>query len=201
VFRQRIRARVSGAVFTGNLLVTVIGLALIWYGLMVVLLAFKSSPSFVNDISGYRTAYDYFAGLEPSDITARVRLLAGLAGLAAFIFFAFLAWKHLPRPYLARSELLLGEDERGTLIVEPRAVERAAEAAAREHPVVSDSAGHYHVDGVAVNVHVRRGTDLAETLRDVQSRVLDTLERHDLPSLPVSVTLTGFERRHRRELN
>jgi hypothetical protein len=201
VFRQRIRARVSGAVFTGNLLVTVIGLALIWYGLMVVLLAFKSSPSFVNDISGYRTAYDYLAGLEPSDITARVRLIAGLAGLAAFILFAFLAWKHLPRPYLARSDFLLGDEQRGTLIVEPRAVERAAEAAAREHPAVSDSAGRYHADGVAVSVHVRRGTDLAGTLRDVQSRVLDALKRHDLPPLPVSVTLTGFDRQQRRELN
>ena len=201
MFRQRIRARVSAAVFTGNLLVTVIGLALIWYGLMVVLLAFKSSPSFVNDISGYRTAYDYFAGLEPSDITARVRLIAGLAGLAAFILFDFLAWKNVPRPYLARSELLLREDPRGTVIVEPRAVERAAEAAAREHPAVSESTGRYEIDGVAVNVHVRRGTDLAETLRDVDRRVREALRRHDLPSLPVSVTLTGFDRRHRRELN
>ncbi len=201
MFRQRIRARVSGAVFTGNLLVTAVGLALIWYGLMVVLLAFKSSPGFVNDISGYRTVYDYFAGLEPSDITARVRLIAGLAGLAAFVVLGILAWKHLPRPYLARSELLLGEDERGTLIVEPRAVERAVEMAAREHPAVSESAGRYGIDGVAVNVHVERGTDLAETLRDVDRRVREALGRHDLPSLPVSVTLTGFDRRHRRELN
>jgi hypothetical protein len=201
VFRQRIRARVSGAVFTGNLLVTMIGLALIWYGLMVVLLAFKASASFVDEISGYRAAYDYFAGLEPSEITARVRLIAGLAGLAAFVVFGVLAWKHLPRPYLARSELLLGEDERGTLIVEPRAVERAAEIAAREHPAVSESAGRYEIDAVAVNVHVRRGTDLAETLRDVDRRVHEALQRHDLPSMPVRVTLTGFDRQHRRELN
>lgn len=185
----------------GTLLLILIGLGLIWYGLMVVLLAFKTSPSFVNDISGYRTAYDYFAGLEPSDITGRVRLIAGLAGLAAFILCAFLAWKQLPRPYLARGELLLGEEQRGTLIVEPRVVERAAEAAAREHPAVSDSAGRYEIGGVAVSVHVRRGSDLAGTLRDVQSRVLDALERHDLPPVPVSVTLTGFDRRHRRELN
>jgi len=201
VFRQRIRARVSGAVFTGNLLLILISLALIWYGLMVVLLGFKTSPSFVNDFSGYRTAYDYFEGLEPSDITARVRLIAGVVGLAAFVVFGILAWKHLPRPYLARSELLLGEDERGTLIVEPRAVERAVEMAAREHPAVSESAGRCEIDGVAVNVHVRRGTDLAETLRDVDRRVREALRLHDLPSLPVSVTLTGFDRQHRRELN
>lgn len=184
----------------GTFLLILVGLGLIWYGLMVALLAFKSSPSFVNEISGYRTAYNYFAGLEPSDITARVRLIAGLAGLAAFILFAFLAWKQLPRPYLARSDLLLGDNERGMLIVEPRAVERAAEAAAREHPAVSDSAGRYQVDGIAVTVHLRRGTDPAGTLRDVQSRVLATFKRHDLPPAPVSVTLTGFDRRHRREL-
>ena len=201
MFRQRIRARVSGAVFTGNILVTAIGLALVWYGLMVLLLSFKTSPSFVNDISGYRTVNDYFAGLEQSDITSRVRLIAGLAGLAAFVLFGILAWKHLPRPYLARGELLLGEDERGTLIVEPRAIERAVEMAAREHPAVSESAGRYEIDGIAVNVHVRRGTDLAETLRDVDRRVREALGRHDFPSLPVSVTLTGFDRRHRRELD
>ncbi len=201
MFRQRIRTHVSAAALTGNLLLTLIGLGLIWYGLMVVLLALKSSPSFVNDISGYRTAYNYFASLEPSEITTRVRLIAGLAGLAAFVVFGFLAWKHVPRPYLARSELLLGDDERGTLIVEPRAVERAAETAAREHPAVSEAAGRYEVDGVALNVHVRRGSDLAETLRDVDLRVREALGRHDLPTLPVSVTLTGFDRQHRRELN
>ena len=184
----------------GTVVLIVIGLGLIWYGLMVVLLAFKASPSFVNEVSGYRTAYDYLAGLNPSDITARVRLIAGLAGLATFILFAFLAWKQLPRPYLARSDLLLRDDARGTLIVEPRAVERAAETAAREHPAVSDSAGRYQVDGIAVSVHLRRGSDLAGTLRDVQSRVVATLKRHDLPPAPVSVTLTGFDRRHRREL-
>jgi hypothetical protein len=201
VFRQRIRTHVSATALTGNLLLTLIGLGLIWYGLMVVLLALKSSPNFVNDISGYRTAYSYFAGLEPSEITTRVRLIAGLAGLAAFVVFGFLAWKQIPRPYLARSELRLGDDERGTLIVEPRAVERAAEAAAREHPAVSEAAGRYEVDGVAINVHVRRGADLAGTLRDVDRRVREALDRHDLPTLPVNVTLTGFDRQHRRELN
>lgn len=201
MFRQRIRARVSAAVLTGNLLLILIGLGLIWYGLMVVLLAFKSSPSFVDDISGYRTAYEYFAGLQPSEITARVRLIAGLAGLAAFFLCVLLAWKHVPRPYLARNELLLGEDQLGTLIVEPRAVERAAEAAAREHPAVSETAARNEVDTVAVNVHVRQGTDLAETLRDVHRRVREALGDHDLPTLPISVTLTGFDRRHRRELN
>lgn len=201
MFRQRFRARVSAVVFTGNLLVSVIGLALIWYGLMVVLLAFKTSPSAVNDISAYRTVYNYFAGLEPSDIAARVRLVAGLAGLPAFVLFGFLCWKHIPRPYLARTELLLAGEQSGILTVEPRAVERAVEVAARQNPGVSDSAGRYEVDRVAVAVHVRRGTDLADTIRDVRRRVRDALAIHDLPPLPVSVTLTGFDRQNRRELN
>lgn len=201
MLRQRIRTRLSGVDFTGDLLLTLVGLGLIWYGLMVVLLAFKVSPGLVNDISAYRTAYDYFVGLQPSDITGRVRLIAGLVGLAAFLLLGVLAWKYVPRPYLARGELLLGDEPRGTLIVEPRAVERALEVAAGQHPAVTGSAARYEVDRVAVNVQVRRGTDLAETLRDIQRRGRESLQQHDLPTLPVSVTLTGFERRNRRELN
>jgi hypothetical protein len=199
VFRQRIRAHDSGAAFVAKVVLTLLGLGLIWYGLMVALLALKTSPSLVNDISGYRTAYNYFAGLQTGDITPRVRVIAGLGGFAAFILFGFLAWKLLPRPYLTRSKLLLKEEPRGALVVEPRVFERAAEAAAREHPAVSDTAGRYEVDGLGVNVRVGR-TDLVETLRDIQRRVLDALERHNLPKLPVSVTLTGFEGRPRREL-
>lgn len=32
-------------------------------------------------------------------------------------------------------------------------------------------------------------------------RVTHALEQHELPILPVNVTLAGYDRRHRRELN
>ena len=41
----------------------------------------------------------------------------------------------------------------------------------------------------------------AATLRDVHERVRDQLQRHDLPSLPVNVTLTAYHRTTRRELS
>jgi hypothetical protein len=37
-------------------------------------------------------------------------------------------------------------------------------------------------------------------LRDTQRRAADAIERHELPALPINVTLSGYDRRHRREL-
>ncbi len=39
-----------------------LALALVWYGVMVILLAAKVSPHTVNSISAYRTIYDTLAG-------------------------------------------------------------------------------------------------------------------------------------------
>ena len=200
IVRQSLRERRSPLVLLGLLLLVPVALALIWYGAMLVALAFKAPPETVNAISGYRDAYDFLASLEAGDVTGRVRLIASLAGLAAFVVFSFLAWKQVPRPYLARGELTLSEDRRGTSTVEPRAVERAVEVAARAHPSISDAMGRYGEDGVEVDVDLKRVGDVAGTLREVQRRVGEALHRHDLPDVPVSVTLTGFERQRRREL-
>lgn len=198
--RQRIRARGSAFAVVGLLPLVPVALGLIWYGAMLVALAFKAPPETVNAISGYREAYDYLADLQAADVTGNARLIAALAGLAAFALFAFLAWKQVPRPYLARSDLALSEDGRGTSTVEPRAIERAAEVASCGHPSVSDATGRYGEDGIAVDIDVKRAGDVPGTLRDVQRRVGAALKQHDLPDTPVSVTLTGFARQRRREL-
>ena len=198
--RQRLRGRSSPLAFLGLLLLVPLALALIWYGAMVVALAFKTSPETVNTISGYRDAYDFLAGLEAEDVSDRIRLITGLAGLAAFVVFGFLAWKQVPRPYLARGELTLSEDPRGTSTVEPRAIERAAEVAACADPSVSDATARHGEDGIDVDLDVRRASDVVGTLRRVQHRVGEALQRHDLPGVPIRVTLTGFDRQRRREL-
>lgn len=198
--RQRLRGRGSPLVFLGLLLLVPVALALIWYGAMLVALAFKTSPETVNAISGYRDAYDFLAELEAGDVTGRVRLTASLGGLAAFVVFGLLAWKQVPRPYLARGELTLAEHDRGTSTVEPRAIERAAEVTACAHPSVGDATGRYGEDGIDVNLDLKRAGDVLSTLREVQHRVGEALRRHDLPDVPVSVTLTGLERQRRREL-
>ena len=202
MLRQRLRIRVSPVAYLGDVLAVVAGGALVWYGLMLVLLGFKVSPSRIDQISAYRTIYDYFAGLAPGDITDRVRLIAGLAGFATFLLCAYLAWKKLPRPYLARSSLDLYEDELTTVSVEPRAIERAAEVAAREHPAVSGAAARYAAEeGLTVGVAVTQARGVPDTVHDVRDRVTAALAQHDLPQMPVNVTLTGFDRKHRRELN
>jgi len=95
--RQRIRQRNSPLVFFGRLLTFLFAVALIWYGVMVVLGALKVAPSTLNSISGYRTAYNYLAGLTlhgVDDGTTRA-IIAG-AGCLAFLVFGYLAFKEIP---------------------------------------------------------------------------------------------------------
>jgi hypothetical protein len=200
--RQRLRERTSPLVSLGRLVTLLFALVLIWYGLMTLLLALKMSPSTVNAISGYRTAFDWLSDLAPADVDgASTRAIIAATGVAAFLVFGFLALKQLPRPYLARRDLDLSADDRGEVTVEPRAIERLAEVAAISHPAVTDARGRYATDDLAVDLTVRRARDLATTLHDAQRRVVHALEQHKLPVLPVNVTLTGYDRRHKRELN
>lgn len=178
-----------------------IGLAMVWYGLMTLLLAVKVSPGTVNSLSGYRTVFDWISGLSPADVDggATRAIIAGV-GVASFLLFGYLAVKQLPRPYFARRELPLQSDEQGELRVEPRAVERLAEVAAGSEAAIAHARGRYSVDDLAVEVTVRRARDLAATLKATQDRVVGALAQHDLPAMPVNVTLSGYERRERREL-
>ena len=198
--RQRVRERSSVLAVVGRLVPLVLALALIWYGTMLLLLAVKVTPSTVNHLSGYRTAYDWLSGLTPAKVDGSgTRAIIAGAGIAAFLVFGFLALKQLPRPYLARRELSLSADPGGELTVEPRAVERIAEVAARAHPAVTQARGRYSVDDLTVDVTVRRAADVAQTLQNAQTRVAAALEQHELPPMPVNITLVGYDR-SRREL-
>jgi hypothetical protein len=199
--RQRLRTRTSALALVGRILVVLLALALVWAGLMLLLLALGVDPGTVDMLSGYRRAYDFLAGLGTGDVSDRARLVAAIAGVLAFLCFGYLALKEIPRPYLSRHELELGADERGTIVVEPRAIERVAEAAAAQHPAVAGAAGRYGGDDLALQITVRRAREVPETLADVQARVVAALERHGLPVIPVNLTLAGFERRTRRELD
>jgi hypothetical protein len=199
--RQRLRERTSPAMLLGRLVTLVFALALIWYGLMTFLLALKVSPSTVDSISGYRAGFDWLSDLTPSDVDgATTRAIVAAGGVAAFLVFGYLAFKQLPRPYLARRDLGLRDDDHGEVIVEPRAIERLAEAAATAHPAVTAARGRYSVDHLTVDLTVRRARDLADSLHDIQRRVAHALRRHELPSMPVNITLTGYQRRQRRDL-
>jgi len=200
MFRQRLRIGSSPLALLGRIVLVLFALALVWYGAMLVLLAFKVSPHTVNQLSGYRSAYNYVAGLQPQDITTDTRLIAGLAGLAGFLVFGYLALKEIPRPHLTRSELQLIDDEQGTVEVAPRAIERAVEGAALERDDVHEAAARYAGDEISVNLSVTRARELPDILRAVHARAREQLLGHGLPALPVNVTLTGYQRTRRREL-
>ncbi len=200
MLRQRIRTHTSTVGLAGRLVLVVVALACVWYGLMLVLLALKVAPASVNAISGYRTIFDWLSALAPPT-GSTPRLLVAAGGLLAFVLFGFLAWTQLPRPYLARGDVRLAGAPNGSLTIEPRAIERVAEAAAVGNRDVGAASGRYGTDDLAVLVRLTRARDVPAALADVRRRVHDALATHDLPDLPVNVTLGGFDRRHRRELD
>jgi hypothetical protein len=201
MFRQRLRARTFAlSRVVARALVVVFALALVWYGAMLVLLAFKVSPATIDDLCGYRTAYDYLTGLTSEDITDDARLIVGLAGLAAFLVFGYLAWREIPRPYFAHGDLRLGENDQGSVDVDARAVERVAEHAAMQHGGVAGARGLYHDDALGLEIVARRALDVPEVLYAARERAAESMDQHDLPPVPVNVTLTGLDRKNRREL-
>jgi hypothetical protein len=191
VIRQRINLRTPALAYAVRVLTLLLGLALLWYGLMVVLLAVKVSPHTVNSLSAYRTLYDKAAGIRGSDFTTPVRLIAGFGGLLAFLFFVYLALQEIPRPYLARGDVALDERGQGSTIVRPRAIER----------VVTGASGRMGDNELNVNIGVRRASTAADTLTDVRKRVAAALDHHQLPQLPVNVTVAGYDRTTTRELS
>ncbi len=201
MIRQRVNLRTPALAYIVRALAIVLALGLIWYGLMVVLLAVKVSSHTVNSISAYRTIYNAAAKLGTNDFTTAVRLIAGFGGLIAFLIFIYLALQELPRPYLTRGDMELSKDEHGAIRVEPRAIERVAEVAAARNDNVTSAVGRLGDEELNVSIALRRASTVADTLRDVRQRIRSDLERHELTSLPVNVTLTGYDRKTRRELS
>jgi len=202
MLRQRLRTRTSPLAFIQRLLELALALALIWYGLILAGLALDViGRASADTYSGYRTAYDFAADLLAGRASDSARLIAGIAGLFALLLLLTVALKQLPRPYLARHHLELEAGDRGTVTVEPRAVERLAEGIALQHPAVASASGRFATDDLAVLLEVRRARDLPDTLRTVQRSVSSGLERHGLPTVPVNVTLTSYDRSSKRELN
>lgn len=199
--RQRLRVEGSSlAQAVGRVLVALLGAAIAYYGLMLVLLALKVSPELVNDISGYRTAFDFLSGLDAEDISGSDRLVIAIVSLVLAAAAALLIWRGLPRPRLARHPLELPEGERGSTEIGPRAIERAVEGAALAHPAVVGARARYDEDGVALAVTARGAVTLVETLREVEERAFESLGAHQIQLQRVDVTLAGYDTPNGREL-
>ena len=197
--RQRLNVRTPSWRLVVRALTIVLALALIYGGAMVALLAAKVNPRTINDISAYRTLYNDAIGLRAADFTTAVSLIAGFGGLLVFLVFALLTLQALPRPYFARGRIDLPETVGGATVVRPRAVERVAEYAAQSSPQVVTAAGRLGDDELNVDVGVSDAGEATRTLAEVRRRVGEQLLRHELPPLPVNVTLTGYDRPTRRD--
>jgi hypothetical protein len=199
--RQRLRTQGSPlANAVARILVVLLGAALAYYGLMLVLLALKVSPAFVNDVSGYRTAFDYLAALSAGDISRSDRIVTAIVALLLAAVAAFLIWRGLPRPHLARHAIELSDGGRGTTEIGPRAVERAVESAALAHPAVVAARARYDDDGVVLLVTARHAATLAETLHEVEERAFESLAKHELELGRIDVMLAGYDTSKGREL-
>ncbi len=201
MLRQRVRAESStlaGLAVRG--LAALIGVALAYYGAMLLLLAVKVEPETINDLSGYRSVYDYLAGLEANDFGSSERLLIGLIALAVGLVAAFLAWRGLPRPHLARGPVTLQESEVGITEVQPRAMERAVECAAIGHAEVDRARARYEDGRLVLSVSARNAARLVETLREIEGLAHASLDRHQLSVDRVDLILASYNSPNRREL-
>jgi hypothetical protein len=201
MLRQRIRVEGSTtAAAVERVLAGLLGAAIAWYGLMLMMLAFKASPSFVNDISGYRTTFNYLSGLTAGDISSSDRLIVAAIALVLALSALFLLWRGIPRPRLARHDVTLTESDLGTTEIGPRAMERAVEAAALEHPAVVGARARFDDDGIALSITARSASELVKTLHEVEDRAFESLDRHQLQLERVDVTLAGYDSPNGREL-
>ena len=192
MIRQRVKLRRAPWALLTRALAVVFAVALIYGGVLNALLALKVGPSSVERVSGYQAAYTWLAGLQRSNFTTAISLIAGFGGLLVFVFFLFLAQQSLPRPSLARTDVGLPSTG-GATLVRPRAVERIAEVAARGNDHVVGVTGRLGDDAVDLDIGLDVPDDLVQTLDDVRRRVAEDLERHHLSPLAVNVTLTGYE--------
>lgn len=200
--RQRITLQRSWLTVAGQLVAGLIGLALVWGAVAAGLLLAGVAPDTVQSLTGYDRVYRALAGIEDGDVAGTaVRIAVGAGGLVAAVVLAAMARAQLPRPHLARGAVELNDGEKGRTVVSPRAVERAVEAAALDHPAVQAAAGRYGGDGLQLNVGLDRAGDLADTLRAIRGSARESLERHGLPQAPVNVTLAKLDATQGRDLD
>ncbi|UJA19090.1 hypothetical protein HJD18_01960 [Thermoleophilia bacterium SCSIO 60948] len=199
--RRRLRAERPASLWPSRLLALLAAAVLVWYGLMVALLAAGLDPARVDSLSGLLTGFDRLSSLTATDVDGAARAIVAAAGAVMFLVFAFLVRRSLPRPYVARRSIDLSAAEGstpGALSVGPRAIERAAERAARRGGGVSGAVARSAPGRVELDVELSEPSDLPAQLRDVEERYAADLDRLGLPKLPLDITLVAVKGRHAR---
>ncbi len=194
MIRQRVHLRRVGVgEVILRVLVTALGLALMFYGAMALLAALKLAPSTINSISAYRTIEHALQSITAHNITGTDRIITAAAGVACLLIFAPLCWRALPRPYLARTPATLPDQpDPGTTEIAPRALERAVELAAQGDPRVQRARARSNADVVELDVELGDlDGELLSPLSELQQRVRHRLGEQGLPPVRIDVTLTG----------
>ena len=201
MLRQRVHLESSGvAAAVARVLVVLVGAAFVFYGVMLVMLATKVSPSTVNSTTVYPTAYPIPSALAAPDTRGADRGIVAAAGLLISLGALYLLWRALPKPHLARHPVLLSSEEIGETVVRPRAMERVVELAALEDSRVVGARARFDDDVVVLNLKAKDALHLVDILRGARERARESLDRHGLDLEQVDVTFIGYEASTRREL-
>lgn len=184
----------------GQKLMLLVGLALIWGGGVVVLLAAGVAPADVQSITGHRTVYDELAALGPARWDDTTATLIAIAGVVALVVLLALGWAQRITPHLARTDLVLTDDELGQVTVNPRAIERAAEIAAGRGAAVHAVRARLGEDEMTITIHARGADEIPDTLRGAQRRVRAALQDAGTPQPTVRVVVTRFTAPSTRDL-
>lgn len=198
--RQRLGLPTGILTTLGQKLMLLVGLALIWGGAVVALLAAGVAPADVQTSTGFRTVYDQLASVGPANWDQTTATVIAVAGVVVFLVLLVLGWAQRLTPHLARTDLTLTDDELGTVTVDPRAIERTAEIAAGRGAAVHAVRARLGEDEMTITIHARGADEIPDTLRGAQERVRTALQDAGTPQQTVRVVVTRFTAPSTREL-
>jgi hypothetical protein len=197
--RQRLGLTHSWATTLGQKLMVVPAVALLYGGAVVLALGAGVAPRDVDAITGYETVYERLGALDPANWSQGVTIGVAIAGLLGFLVLVRLGWAQRLIPHVTRAALVLREEDDGTTTVSPRAVERAAEIAAR-HPGVKAVKATLGEGDLHLAVHARRAELIPEVLQHARSGASRALEQAGLTDIDdVRVAVTRFTPASKKE--
>ncbi|WP_026910472.1 hypothetical protein [Patulibacter minatonensis] len=183
----------------GQKLMVLLGLALVWGGGVVLALAAGAAPRDVDAWTGYRTVQREIGGFGPANWPDGTALAIAVGTVVLAVALLVLGWAQRLTPHLARTDVVLADRPEGRTTVSPRAIERAAEVAARREPGLHAVRARLGDDELTITVHARGADVLPELLRGVQRRATAALVEGGVPQQSVRVVVTRFTAPSARE--
>jgi hypothetical protein len=197
--RQRLGLPHGVLTSIGRRLMALVGLVLIWGGGVVLALTAGAAPRDVDAWSGYRTVQREIGAFGPANWPDTTALVIAIGAVLLASVLLVLGWAQRLTPHLARTDVVLADLPEGRTTVSPRAIERAAEVAARREPGLHAVRARLGDDELTITVHARGADVLPELLRGVQRRATVALTEGGVPQKSVRVVVTRFSAPSTRE--